>query len=41
MMIDLLFVVGTLLVTAIIAAVQLHNESPEGIGFDHQTATQR
>ena len=41
MMIGLLFIVGTLLVTAIIAAVQLQNESPEGIGFDHQRATPR
>jgi hypothetical protein len=40
-MIDLLFIVGTLLVTAIIAFVQLQNESREGIGFDHQPATQR
>jgi len=41
MMIDLLFVVGTLLVTAIIAVVQLQNESHDGIGLDHQPATQR
>jgi len=40
-MIDLLFIVGTLLVTAIIAAVQLQNESHESIGLDHQPAAQR
>jgi hypothetical protein len=40
-MIDLLFIVGILLVTAIIAAVQLQNESHEGIGLDHQPAVQR
>ena len=39
-MIDLLFIVGTLLVTAIIAAVQLETESREGIGFDQQPAAQ-
>jgi hypothetical protein len=39
--IDLLFIVGTLLVTAIIAAVQLQSEPLDNVGFDHQPAVQR
>jgi hypothetical protein len=38
--IEILFIAGTLLVTAIIAFVQLQSESRDGFGIDHQPAAQ-